>query len=336
MKKKSNNILPQKEININAYDNTNIQKNNKKNIQEYRTVLSNPFTNELSFGLKRMTLHNFEEELEFTDEVKNTSMFFSVNDFLGEQKIKDFNGFTDRQSKIWDFVLTKIGFLIKENSNNLSFYMAELIDFLGLSFQTKTIRNMSSDLAKIGSIRVKYEDISRSNDPFIGFLFAVGGVGTNKNGELILTLGPWFEALKKRPELHSYMFINNKTYTASKTNKKSDPYFIVARKIHEIFKNNLKRKKGKINKDGYYEITVSAQTFIKSLAWEEKALKKDTKKYMTTLLDVFDRIQKDQNIIYDIIDSKIKGLNAYERFKETKFVFSCKDLEEAYKEIGYN
>lgn len=338
MKTKSKTLLPSTgNKNSILYEINNIKTetipNSLKNIQEYKTLLSNPITNQTSKGLKQMTLFNIKESADFLIENKNVSMFFSVNEFLGEQPLTNF---TDTQAKVWDFLLTKIGFLLtktEDNNNYLYFNLAELIEFLGHSFQTKTIRKVKNDLLQMGSIKVKYENHSRSTE-YIGLLFTLGGVATTKS-EIVLMLGPWFDAIKKQPEFHSYMFVNSKTFSASKTNIKSDPYYTVSRKIYEVFKNNLKRKIEIIKKKGTYEIIISAKTFIDSLLWTEVAIKKNTKKFSNSLLNILERIQKDQNLNYDIIDCETVGLNAYERFLNTKFVFYCEELERAYKEIGY-
>lgn len=123
----------------------------------------------------------------------------------------------------------------------------------------------------------------------IANLFEVNAL--RRKSELIIFLGVWFEKIKDNKELQNYMLINSKAYKENKTRGGGDSCYWISRKIHEIYKNNLRRKKEIVSKNGQYEIIITGKTFAKCLAWNEEYLK---------------RIQKDKRAYYQIFLTKYK------------------------------
>ena len=308
-------------------ESSNTKNSNQK--PEYYTMTSNVFTNESSHNLKQLSVFNPLKDDFFEVENQNVKLKIKASDILGEQAISKFN---DTQLKIWDYILTQSNFSIKskEIKKQISINIAELCDFLGLSFQTKNINKLKDDLKLISKVKLnfKYKGVDA-----IGNLFEINAL--TKKSEIVIFLGVWADTIEKNKELQTYSLINSKAYTGSKVKNGGDPYFIISRKIHELYKNNIKRKNEIIQKKGNYEITIGAETFIKCLLWAEPSLKKDTKKFFNTLIRIFEKIEKEQKINYDILDCQINGLNNYEKFLKTKFIFHSEYLEKEYKEKGY-
>lgn len=326
-------LITKKKIVKDKEDNKNIKINEiiKENFkQDYRTLLSNILVNENSHNLKLLSAFDPKKDEEFEVENNNTKLKIRTSDLLGEQTITKFN---DTQGKIWDFILTQCYILVDSAEiKKVIINLAELCDFLGQTFQTQTVNNLKENLNLMSKVKLKYK--YKGIDDAIGNLFLIDSI--TKKSEIIIVLGTWFDVISQNKELQSYMLVNSKTYTNSKTNNGSDPHYIISRKIHEIYKNNFSKHKKIIEDKGQYEISISSKTFIKSLCWSEISLKKDTKKFYNKLIEILKKIEKEQKIYFDIIDCNIKGLNKYELFLRTKFIFYSDILYKEYKEKGYN
>ena len=327
------NLLPEEDKKIKKRNTSNkIVKHKKTNTlkEEYRTLMSNILVNESSHNLKLLSTFNPEKDEEFEVESNNINLKIKTSDLLGEQRISRFN---DTQLKIWDYILTKANFSLKttEIKSQLTINLAELCDFLGLTFQTRNIEKLINDLNLMSTVKLKFK---YKGVDAIGNLFTNSAI--TKKSEVIISLGSWIETIKQYKELQSYMLVNSKTYTNSKTKSGSDPHYIVSRKIHEIYKNNFNKHKKIIAEKGQYEIVISAETFIKCLCWPLSSLKKDTKKFRNKLIDIFKKLELEQQINFDIIDCNVKGLNNFELFFRSKFVFYSDILYKEYKEKGYN
>lgn len=316
MMKKSSFLIPENE-------------NRDKEIQEYHTLLSNILVNESAHNLKLLSAFNPKEDEEFEVESGNTKIKIKISDLLGEQKITKFN---DTQVKIWDFILTQCytSFYPAE-VKKITINLAELCEFLGLTFQTKNIENLTNDLNLMSKVKLKFK---YKGVDAIGNLFLIDAI--TKKSEIILVLGTWFEVVTQNKELQNYMLVNTKTYTNSKTKNGYDPHYLVSRKIHELYKNNFKKRKKIIAEKGQYEIVISAETFIECLLWTEASLKKDTKKFHNKLIEILKKIEEGQKMNFDILDCDIMGLNKYETFLRTKFIFYSDTLYKEYEGKIYN
>ena len=324
------NLLPEENKKISTSKKMVTHKKTNTLKDEYRTLMSNILVNESSHNLKLLSTFNPEKDNELEMGKGDYKLKIKASDLLGEQKISRFN---DTQLKIWDYILTKANFTLKtmEIKSQLTINLAELCDFLGLTFQTRNIENLINDLNLMSTVKLKFK--------YKG-IDAIGNLFTNstitKKSEIVIILGSWIETIKQYKELQSYMLVNSKTYTNSKTKSGSDPHYIVSRKIHEIYKNNFSKHKKIIAEKGQYEIVISAETFIRTLCWPLSSLKKDTKKFRNKLIDILKKIELEQQINFDIIDHNIKGLNNFELFLKSKFVFYSEALYKEYKEKGYN
>lgn len=332
MKIKNNSLLPTNKKIITLPEERKKEQSNNipfTTNPEYYTLMSNFIVNENSYNFKQLSLFNTQRDNEFEIESKNTKLKIKISDILGEQILVNFN---DTQAKIWDYILSQANFVanIEGMKDKLTIKLADLCDFLGLTFQTKNIEKLTNDLKLMSKIKIKFDYKGET----IANLFEVNAL--RRKSELIIFLGVWFEKIKDNKELQNYMLINSKAYKENKTRGGGDSCYWISRKIHEIYKNNLRRKKEIVSKNGQYEIIITGKTFAKCLAWNEEYLKKNTKRQKGILSDILDKIQKEQKINYDIIECTTKGLNAYEKFLETKYIFYSSELEKAYQEKGYN
>ena len=321
-----------KEIKIQVpISNENIAKTDTVFIprSKFHTLLSNNITNESFYNLKQMSLFDPEKDEHFEVENLNSNLKINVSDFLGEQVIINFN---DLQLKIWDFILSKAIFFAKKPNikEKFTINIAELCDFIGLSYQTKNINNLHDNLKLMSKLKLKFK---YNGIDSIGNLFEINAL--TKKSEIVILLGVWIDTIKQSPELQSYMLIDSKAYTTSKTNNGHDPYYLISRKIHELYKNNYKNRKKIIEEKGQYEITISIQTFLKCLLWSETSLKKDTKKFYNKIITILDKIEEDQKIFYDVIECHINGFNKYQKFLNTKFIFYSENLQKEYSEKSY-
>lgn len=296
---------------------------------EYHTLLSNILVNESAHNLKLLSAFNPKEDEEFEVESGNTKLKIKISDLLGEQKITKFN---DTQGKIWDFILTQCyASFYPAEVKKITVNLAELCQFLGHTFQTQTVNDLKENLNLMSKVKLKFK---YKGVDAIGNFFSIDTI--TKKSEIIIVLGTWYEVVTQNKELQNYMLVNSKTYTNSKTNNGSDPHYTISRKIHELYRNNFKKRNKIIEEKGQYEIVISAETFVKCLLWSEASLKKDTKKFYNKLIEILKKIEEEQKMNFDIVDCDIMGLNKYETFLRTKFIFYSDTLYKEYEDKGYN